>query len=95
MVTHNERTYPGKIRSIGSCSNWPSVSIRTFRRVGGKVYEDLLQLVTAFPPQIGESVQGADGDYHKVVGVVRTYPDGSEPIIQVTCEFPTDVSYDP
>jgi hypothetical protein len=88
VTTQSEKINPGKIKSIRANSGVPAVSIITYRRESGKVFEDLLQLSTAFPPQLGESVQGMDGNFHKVVRVNRTYPDLCDPIVEVVCALP-------
>jgi hypothetical protein len=92
MSTQNVTVHPGKIKSLRPSSGLPAVSIRIYRREGGKVFEDLIQLSTAHHPQLGESVQGLDGNFHKVVSVNRTYPDLCDPIVEVVCALPPNES---
>lgn len=81
-------TKSGKFRAHEPVDGWPTVIISTFRRTDDGVFEDILQLKTAYPPALGEFVQGLDYEYHKVVSIKRSYQVDSTPVIYVTCEIP-------
>ncbi len=89
MADSREHARQGKHRTHYPVEGWPTVIIHTYRRAEGVLYEDTLQLKTPYPPQLGEYVQGYDGEYSKVEEIQRSYQEQSVPIIYVTCERPS------
>jgi hypothetical protein len=81
---------PGKFRTIQTVNDLPTVQITLFRidEHDDKIFEDVITMRTAYPPRVGDSVQGYDFDFHEVAVVNVSYLDSSPPVYQVTCKVP-------
>lgn len=82
----------GKFQQLEDVSGLPVVRVVTFRRVGDVLYEDVRQMSCAYPPRVGDAVQGFDGEYHEVVSIHVSYLEASPPIFQVVCKAPSNKS---
>ena len=78
----------GKYRTHTHTDGLPTVIIYTFRRTPEGMVQDTLQVKTAYPPSVGDFVQGYDGQYSRVKTIERSYQDQSPPVIYATCEMP-------